>query len=677
MKLHWLPVLATVLLLASCATHHEQQTATFLDFTGMDTTVKPGDNFYLYANGNWLKHTEIPPTQSSWGSFSILRDNALKNMRLILDSVANDKQLPEGSIAKKVGDLYASGMDSATIERLGLAPLQADLQRIAALKTPTDILYFAAAEHKKGDGLLFRFYASPDDKNSVKMLAQFNQGGLGLPTRDYYFRTDSATKMVQQAYLRYVTRILTLSGEDSIQAQKDAHSIMQLETALAKVSKSPVELRDPYANYHKLTLQEINRITPGIEWKDFLHQLGVTDQDTVLVGQPEFYKGLAQQLKSTPIDLWRAYLRFHLISHYAPYLSTPFVEASFDYYGRTLRGQREQQERWKRMCAMVDNEMGDGLGKLYVQRFFPPAAKQRMMELVNNLQKTYEERIKHLDWMSDSTKQKAIQKLEAFTKKIGYPDKWKDYATVHIVRDSLIQNIQSCDAYEYNRMIAKIGKPVDRTEWFMTPPTVNAYYNPSFNEIVFPAGILQPPFFYQNGDDAVNYGGIGAVIGHEMTHGFDDQGRQYDAEGNLRNWWTPEDSARFMQKAQLVIEQYNNSVILDSLHVNGKLTLGENIADIGGVAIAYAAFKNTPEGKSNQLIDGLTPDQRFFLAYAQIWRMKNTDKLARLRLQTDPHSPEMYRVNNPLSDLTPFYVAYHVQPGDKMYRPDSLRVHIW
>ncbi|MBX6379810.1 MAG: M13 family metallopeptidase [Thermoflavifilum aggregans] len=676
MKRTHLALLCAGWLLASCGTHQEKQAQTFLDFTGMDTTVVPGDNFYLYANGNWLKHTEIPPTQSSWGSFVILRENALKNMRLILDSVANDKNLPEGSIAKKVGDLYASGMDSATVEKLGLTPLQGDLQKIEQLQSPTDVLYFAAAEHRKGDDLLFRFYASPDDKNSSKMLAQFNQGGLGLPTRDYYFRTDSATKAVQQAYLQYVIRILTLSGEDSAKARQDAGKIMQLETALAKVSKSPVELRDPNANYHKLTLKQLTATT-GIDWNGFLQQLGVTGQDTALVGQPEFYKGLSQQLKATPLPVWKAYLRFHLINNYAAYLSKPFVDASFDYYGRTLRGQREQQERWKRMCSMVDHEMGDGLGQLYVARFFPPAAKQRMMELVNNLQKTYEERIRNLDWMSDSTKQKAIQKLEAFTKKIGYPDKWKDYATVHIVRDSLIRNIQSCDAYEYNRMIAKIGKPVDRSEWFMTAPTVNAYYNPTFNEIVFPAGILQPPFFYQNGDDAVNYGGIGAVIGHEMTHGFDDEGRQYDADGNLRNWWTPQDSARFMQKAQLVIEQYNNSVILDSLHVNGKLTLGENIADIGGVAIAYAAFKNTPEGKSNQLIDGLTPDQRFFLSYAQIWRMKNTDKLARLRLQTDPHSPEMYRVNNPLSDLTPFYQAYNVQPGQKMYRPDSLRVHIW
>jgi putative endopeptidase len=648
----------------------------FLDLSGMDTTVQPGNNFFLYANGNWLQHTDIPPSQTGWGSFYIVRDNVLTDLREILDSVLNDPHLAPGSIDKKVSDLYASAMDTTAIEKAGIHPLDGDLKRIDAISSPGGIIREVVMEHKEGDGALFSFYSGQDDKNSKVVMAHFDQGGLGLPDKDYYFKNDSITQQIRTAYLQYIAKILMLAGQDSSKANSNARNILKLETNLAKVSKSPVELRDPEANYHKLSLDEMDKITPGLNWNILLQLLGVK-QDTILVGQPDFYKGLNVFLKSLPLEDWKNYLRFHLINNFAGYLNSPYEEANFEFYSQTLNGQKVQKERWKRMCSMVDHELGDGLGQLYVKRFFPPEAKQRMIDLVNNLQKTYEDRIRNVDWMDDSTKLKAIEKLAAFTKKIGYPDKWKDYSSVRIVRDSFINNIKACNVYRYNWMIAKIGKPVDKTEWGMTPPTVNAYYNPTMNEIVFPAGILQPPFFFKDADDAVNYGAIGAVIGHEMTHGFDDQGRLYDANGNLHNWWTSEDSAKFMQKAQLVIQQYDNSVILDSLHVNGKLTLGENIADIGGLAIAYAAFKNTPEGKSNQLINGFTPDQRFFLSFAQIWRVKNTDKMARLRLQVDPHSPEMYRVNNPVSNMVAFYNAFDVKPGDKMYRPDSLRVHIW
>ncbi|MHB1923047.1 MAG: M13 family metallopeptidase [Chitinophagaceae bacterium] len=648
----------------------------FLDLSGEDTSVSPGQNFFLFANGNWLKHTQIPPSQTGWGSFYIVRDNALKEMRIILDSCAHLTHPQPGSIGQKVGDLYASAMDSATIEKLGDTPLISDLMVIQSIKDPAGIIAEVCREYNMGGGSVFSFYGAPDDRNSNMEVAHFDQGGLGLPNRDYYFKVDSNSVKIRNAYLKYIATIFILTGDDSSSSKKEALAVLNLETALAQVSKNPVQLRDPIANYHKMTLTQLDHITPNLNWANLVSLLKVK-QDTVLVGQPGFYQGLSTLLHKIPVQDWKSYLKFHEVDGYTPYLSTPFVQANFEFYGRLLNGQKQMQPRWKRMCSMVDGELGDALGQLYVQRFFPPQAKKRMLQLVNNLQQTFENRLEHLDWMSDSTRQKAVAKLKAYTKKIGYPDKWKDYSSVKISRDKLIPNLQQCDLFEHNRMLHKIGRPVDRSEWGMTPPTVNAYYNPLFNEIVFPAGILQPPFFFKDADDAVNYGAIGAVIGHEMTHGLDDQGRFYDAQGNLKNWWTPQDSARFKQKANLVIQQYDQSVILDSIHVNGELTLGENIADIGGLAIAYNAFKNTPEGKSDTTIDGLTPDQRFFLSFAQIWRIKNTVARMLFRIANDPHSPEMYRVDNPVSNLVPFYNAFNVKPGDHMYRPDSLRVHIW
>ncbi|HVB03176.1 MAG TPA: M13 family metallopeptidase, partial [Chitinophagaceae bacterium] len=575
----------------------------FLDLTGMDTSVSPGENFFLYANGNWIKHTQIPPSKTGWGSFYTVYDKSLHDMRNILDSCMNLKDPQKGTVAQQIGDLYASAMDSTAIDKAGISPLTGDLSRIGNIRTEKGILDEIAVEFNHGNGAVFSFYGAPDDKNSGWQVAHFDQGGLGLPNRDYYFKTDSISKMIRTAYQGYIRKLFMLSGTDSVSAAKKALGIMKLETAMAKSSKSPVDLRDPKANYHPFTLPALDKITPGINWQYLTSQLNIRE-DTVLVGQPAFYHALSGLLKSTPVNVWRDYLQFHLISDYASLLSSPFSEAKFNFYNRLLNGQQEQEPRWKRMSALVDGTLGDALGQLYVQRYFPPAAKQRMIDLVNNLQATYKYRIAHLDWMSDSTKQKAIAKLEAFNKKIGYPDKWKDYSAIDINRGSVITNLEHIGQWHYLYDIHKIGKPVDKSEWGMTPPTVNAYYDPQFNEIVFPAGILQPPFFFPNADDAVNYGAIGAVIGHEMTHGFDDQGSQYDLHGNLKNWWTPEDRKKFNLKASLIIAQYDSSIILDSMHVNGKLTEGENIADIGGLAIAYAAFKNTPEGKSSVKIDG-------------------------------------------------------------------------
>jgi len=667
-----LAVVCAMSLMVGCSGHSGNTQP--LDLSGIDSTANPADNFFQYANGQWLAETEIPASQSGWGSFYIVRDNALHNMKAILDSAAKLQNPEEGSVEQQIGDLYSSGMDSAAIEEAGLQPLQENLDHIAAISSGQDVLAEVIREHKNGDGTLFRFNVGPDDKNSMVERAHFNQGGLGLPNRDYYFKDDK--KKIREKYHNYVTTILKLSGTDEGAASEAAQSVIDLESKLAEASKAPVELRNPQANYHLLTVDEFNGMTPNIDWNQVVAdmELGV---DTLQVGQPEFYKQVSGLLESQPVSVWKAYLRFHLINSYAQWLSSSYADARFDFYNRTLNGQQQPQERWKRVSNLVNHTLGDALGQLYVERYFPPSAKEYMLGLVNNLQKTYRERIQKLEWMSDSTKTKALEKLNAFVKKIGYPDEWEDYSSIEINRNSLVQNLEHIGQWQYQDMIDKLGKPVDRTEWGMTAPTVNAYYNPSFNEIVFPAGILQPPFYYQGADDAVNYGAIGAVIGHEMTHGFDDQGSQYDKYGNLKSWWTKKDRKRFEKRTQQVVDQYSNYTVLDSIHVNGELTLGENIADIGGVAIAHAAFQKTDQAKSGEKINGLTPEQRFFMAYAQVWRIKNTPERLQWRINNDPHSPEKYRVNGPTSNLEAFYQAYNVQPKDNMYRADSVRVKIW
>ena len=661
--------------IAGCRPGEGAPAPTFIDPTAVDSSVRPQDDFFTYANGNWIKHTEIPASQSAWGALYTLNDQSLANMHSILDSLAKVSGLQKGSIAQQVADLYASLMDSAGIASRKLDPLKEQLAAIGAVRDVPGVLAEVAREYKEGGGSLFAFSVGADDKNSRMNVAHFDQGGLGLPNRDYYFNQDTSVQKVREAYKVYVTKVFTLIGEDSVTAVRHAGQLMDAEVAMAKVSKAPVDLRDPIANYNKEVVSKLPGLTGGLPWKDLLGELGVA-QDTVLVGQPGYYKGLYEALNHLPIDDWKSYLTFHLVDGYAAVLGQDVQDAQFA-YTHLLSGRREQQARWKRACSLVDGSLGDALGQLYVQKYFPPEAKQRMHELVDNLQATYAEHIQSLDWMSDSTKQKALTKLHAITKKIGYPDKWKDYSSVTIERGDAVANIRQCGQYDYKRNLKKIGQPVDRSEWYMTPPTVDAYYNPTSNDINFPAGILQPPFFYQNGDDAVNYGAIGLVIGHEMTHGFDDQGRQYDADGNLKDWWSKEDAARFKQKADLIVSEYDGFIAVDTFHINGSLTLGENIADVGGLSIAYGAFKKTAQGKDTTRIDGLTPDQRFFRSFAQVWRVKSRPEVLRTQVLTDPHSTPQFRVNGPVSDLNVFYNTYNVQPGDKMYRPDSLRAHIW
>ncbi len=676
-KYVWLAV--SVIAISACNrsknTSEGNERISFFDKSGMDTTQKPSDNFFMYASGKWMKDTKIPASETGWGSFYTLDDDNTKNLHKILEEISS-KDNAAGSKEQKVGDLYKSGMDTVAIEKLDYEPLKPMLAKINAVKDYKELVQLAADGFKTGDGFLLGFYVSPDDRISTKNVAHFDQTGITLPERDYYFKTDSASKKIRAEYVKYITKLFALTGIDAATAAKKADGILKLETAIAQSHVTPVELRDPVKNYNKFTLADFQRQVPDIDLKDAFNRMGLKT-DTVLVGQPAYYKALNNLIKSQPIAVWKDLLAFNEINGGANMLSKKFRSARFDFFGKTLSGQKQPKERWKSITYNVDSGLGELLGQVYVERYFTPDAKKRMLDLVNNLQAVYKDRISKLDWMSAETKKHALEKLAAFTKKIGYPDKWKKYDDIEINKDAYFKNQQSIAKHGYNEMMAKVNKPVDKTLWGLTPPTVNAYYNPTFNEIVFPAGILQFPFFDKNADDAINYGAIGAVIGHEMTHGFDDQGRQYDKDGNLKDWWTKEDADKFKAKAQVMIEQYNKFTVLNNVHVNGSLTQGENMADIGGLAIAYQAFKNTPQGKSDTKIDGFTPEQRFFLSFAQVWRIKTSDEMMRMRINTDPHSPEVCRVNGPLSNMPEFYKVFGIKPGDKMYKEEKDRVKVW
>jgi putative endopeptidase len=674
--------LATLVFVAGCQNKggnadqaDVSQRTVFFDKSDMDTTVNPGDDFYRYANGGWLKKTKIPGTETGWGSFNVLYNDNLKNLRSMLEETSKAEQ-KKGSAAQKVGDMFASGMDTVAIESLGAKPLQPLLRKIDEIKDYKEMVKFLADGFKEGEGDLFAFTVGPDDKISNKNAVNFSQAGISLPEKSYYVNNDAPTKKIRTEFLRYATRLFTLTGSDAKDAAEFAGHVLKLETEIAKSHSSQVELRDPQKNYNKFYVADIQKSTPNIDWKDVLDRMDL-DTDTIIVGQPRYYQALSTLIASQPLQVWKQKLRFDAINRATGALSKGFRDARFEFYGKTLRGQQAPTERWKIVVNSVDQNLGELLGQLYAERYFKPEAKERMLSLVNNLQRVYNNRMEKLDWMTPETKRKAQAKLAAFIKKIGYPDKWKKYDDVEISRGSYYANLQSAKKHEYKEMVDKLGKEVDKTEWFMTPPTVNAYYNPAFNEIVFPAGILQFPFFDFNADDAINYGAIGAVIGHEMTHGFDDQGRQYDKDGNLKDWWTKVDADRFTERAKKITELYNGFVLLDNQHVNGELTLGENLADIGGLAIAYDAFKLTEQGKASAKIDGLTPDQRFFLSFAQVWRSKMRDETARVLLNTDPHAPNMFRVNGPVYSMEAFYNAFNIKPTAKRYISPAERVNVW
>ncbi len=660
-----------LLSLAACKTSQDKR---FVDIQGIDSTLKPGDNFFLYVDGKWYDTARIPATQAGVGAYMFMNYPQRIRLQNILDSVSKTNNA-EGSIGQKVGDFYGSGMDTATVNKRGYDPIKPILARIGAISDVPSLMKFVTDEEKVGNSSIMAFGVSPDDKNSSINIAHTYQTGIGLPDRDYYFKSDSSTITIQEAYKKYLASLFELTGSSAADAERDADLVYNIDKQLAASHRTRIELRDVKANYNKIAVTDLEKKQPNIGWMKLLDNLGAK-ADSIDVGQPAYYEKLNTLLKSIPVSDWKVYLKANTISNYANVLSKPFTDVAFE-FTRVLSGQAVQKQRGEIMASAVDGTLGQALGQLYVKKYFPEDAKQRMLELVNNLQKAFAARIDNLDWMSDSTKQKAKEKLFAITKKIGYPDKWRDYSNVTIVRDKYFENVVSAAAANYQYQLAKLGKPVDKTEWFTTPSTVTAYNNPSANEIVFPAGILQPPYFDNNADDALNYGGIGMVIGHEMTHTFDDQGAQYDKDGNVKNWWTKDDYEKFKAKTQEVIDLYNSFTVLDSLHVKGAMTVGENTADISGVAVAYDAFKMTKEGRDSTKIGGFIPDQRFFLSVARIWRVKMKDEFLRLWINNNPHSPPMWRVNGPLMNNAHFYQAFHVQPGDKMFLSDSARIKIW
>jgi len=647
----------------------------FVDVDGIDSSIKPGDNFFRYVNGRWYDTAKIAGDQTGVGSYMFLNIPQKQLLQHILDSVSKTQHTP-GSIDQKVGDFYASGMDTATINQRGYEPIQPILARIDAISDVPSLVKFVATELKTGDRSVIGFGISPDNKNSGINIAHVYQAGIGLPDRDYYFRTDSSTLSIQQAYKNYIGTLFQLTGSNLAAATQQADIVYSIEKQIASSHKTNIEIRDVNANYNKTAVSSISKTQPTIGWESLLANLDAKT-DSIDMAQPAYYDRLNGLLKSIPINEWKAYLKASTLENYATSLSMPFVNASFE-FTKVLSGQAKEKSRGQIMTENVDRLLGQALGQLYVKRYFNEDAKKRVLALVNNLQKAFVNRINHVDWMSDSTKQKAKEKLYAITKKIGYPDKWRDYDKVQIERAKYFENVLSLHQNEYQFELAKLNKPVDRTEWATTPSTVTAYYNPAFNEIVFPAGILQFPYFDFSADDAINYGGIGMVIGHEMTHAFDDQGAQFDKDGNVKNWWTKEDYEKFRVKTKRVIDLYSSFTVLDTVHIKGALTVGENAADNGGMAIAYDAFKMTPEGQdSTSKIDGFTPDQRFFLSIARIWRVKTRDAFLRMYVNTNPHSPAMWRVNGPLMSSAPFYKAFNVQPGDKNYKPEDERIKIW
>jgi len=641
--------------------------------SNMDKTCKPCDDFYQFAMGGWMKANPIPAEYPTWGTFTELRDKNLAGMRTILESASNSKAVA-GSNDQKIGDFYASCMDTSAIEAAGLKPLVAELAEVEAIQDRKGLDSEIARLHRQADNVAFGFGSVPDFKNSSQMIATARQGGLGMPDRDYYLREDDHSKQLREGYVKHVAKMFELAGDAPEKAAAEAKTVMALETSLARASRTRVELRDPEKNYNKMTIAELRGLTPDWSWAGYMQAVGSPSVGEINIGQPDFFKELDRQLSATPVADWKVYLRWHVIHNAAPALSDAFVQENFEFYGKQLSGTKELQPRWKRCAQSVNQNLGEALGEVYVQKYFPPEAKALAKEMVNNLIAALRSDIPTLAWMGPETKKQALDKLQAFNVKIGYPDKWRDYSKLTIDRGSYLANVRRSDEFEENRDLAKIGKPVDRSEWGMTPPTVNAYYNATFNEIVFPAGILQPPFYDPKADDAVNYGGMGAVIGHEISHGFDDRGSQFDGKGNLRNWWTADDRKNFDERGQCIVDQFNSYEVEPGLHQNGKLVLGESIGDLGGLSIAYAAYEKSIEGKRPKDIDGFTPEQRFFLGWAQVWGTNQREEAARLQTNTDPHPLARFRGNGPISNLEVFAKAFGCKKGDAMVREKACKI---
>ncbi|HEY8164395.1 MAG TPA: M13 family metallopeptidase [Gemmatimonadaceae bacterium] len=657
-------------------TRSEVKVIPALNPADLDRSVAACTDFYQFANGGWLSANPVPAAFSTWGSFNELteRNNAL--LRTVLESAARSRATTPDPNTKKVGTFYASCMDSAAADSAGIQPIRAELTRIDAIPTRPDVNAAIAHLHAIGIPVVFRFFSAQDDKNSVAVIANAVQGGLGLPNRDYYTRTDPNSVRLREAYIAHAAKLLQLAGSTATEARTAADRVMALETALAKASMTPVELRDPVATYHMMTVKAVDSLTPTFDWSEFLGAVGLRGVKQINVNQPEFFRTAGTLLDQLSVSDWKAYLRVRVLDAMASSLSKPFVLEDFTFRSK-LTGAREMQPRWRRCLVATDRVLGEALGKEYVKIAFTPQAKAKVQEMVENLRTVMRDRIMRADWMSEPTKKQALIKLAAFNRKVGYPDVWRDYRALAVEPGPYAANILRANEFSIRRNLEKIGKPVDRGEWGMTPPTVNAYYSPSLNEIVFPAGRLQTPFFHPSYDEAANYGGIGGTIGHEMSHGFDDQGRQYDEKGNLRDWWTDTDASLYTQRARVVLSQYNAYTVLDTVHVNGALTLGENLADVVGVSVAYEAMKRAIAGKPQQKIDGFTPEQRFFLAYAQARRANQRPEQALLQIRTDPHSPGKYRVNGPLSNMPEFAEAFSCKADDPMVRQEYMRAKIW
>ena len=648
------------------------------DLANLDRSVSPCENFYEFADGGWMKNNPIPADRAAWATFNKLRDHNDSLLHEILEEASKDTKAQPGSNWQKIGDFYASCMDESQVEAAGLKPIQPELQRIATISDTASLQDEIARLQHGGVNAVFAFGSEQDLKDSTQVIAGAGQGGLGLPDRQYYLDDDDRSKQLRAAYIQHVTNMFKLMGDDPSAAAAEAKSVMDAETALATASKKREDLRDPEANYHPMTLAQLRDLTPHFSWTDYFKEIGAPALASADIGQPDFFKQVDAGLTSVPLDDWKIYLRWHLVHSVAPSLPAKFVEENFNFYGRTLTGAKQMLPRWQRCVQATDRELGEALGQYYVQRNFPPEAKARALLMVHNLVDALRADLSTLDWMSPATRVQAIKKLNAINLKIGYPDKWRDYSAYKVDRGPYVENVIRGNSFEFARDIAKIGKPVDRTEWNMTPPTVNAYYNASLNEIVFPAGILQPPFFDARADDAINYGGIGSVIGHEMTHGFDDQGAKFDGQGNLKNWWTPEDLKNFQARGECIAKQFGSYEVEPGLFGNGKLEEGESIADLGGLTISHAAFEKSLAGKPAPApIDGFTAEQRFFLGWAQIWAANLRPEFARLQAKTDPHPLDKFRANGALSNAAAFAKAFACPADSKMIRPAEQRCRIW
>jgi len=669
-------ILLTVMSIPGCNSRVKESTPP-IELSNMDLSVNPGDDFFRFANGGWLQANPIPDEYSRYGSFEQLREANDNQLQELIAQISADKSAAAASNRQKIRDFYNSAMDSVAVEENGIKPLQPYFDQINSLSSKDELAESFAFFHQRGSRPIFGLSASQDRMNTEMMIATVGQGGLGMSDRDYYLKDDARSLEIRSAYKKLIETIFILAGYEEAKAAEARQTIMSMETRLAAASMDRIERRNPYATYNKKTVEELKSIVPSFGWLDYFDGIGISIEE-LNVSQPLFFAEAEKLINDFDLDAWKTYLNWNLLRSSASYLSSDFDNASFEFYGRVMSGQTAQQERWRRAIGTLGRTMGEAVGQEYVAVHFPPQAKERMIDLVDHLRKAFAQRIDQLEWMSEVTQEQAQEKLGKMNVKIGYPDKWIDYSSLEIIDQPYVLNAMAGSLFNTRRNLEKIGQPVDRDEWFMSPQTVNAYYSPTMNEIVFPAGILQPPFFYLDGDDAVNFGAIGVVIGHEMTHGFDDQGRQYAADGNLRDWWTAEDADRFVELSQVLVEQYNNFVMLDSLTINGKLSLGENIADLGGVTISYQAFQNklNESGRPGP-IDGFTPEQRFFISYAQVWRNNIREREVMRQINEGPHSPGEARVNGIVYNLETFYQAFDIQPEAAKFITTETRAEIW